>query len=144
MHQLKCVLSLAATRAPTRIEVQNLFSSNDATAWVHGTHKTGIGQWILIEFDGFRSVSGITIRNGYQKNADVYNGNSRVKEIRILFSQGESKMVLLEDRQSEQTIPINPPIRAYWVKFSIEAVFPGTRWPDTAISKLQVISEPVH
>lgn len=138
-----CASSVLEPQAGNIYDVQNLFSTNNTTAWVHGTHKTGIDQWIVVEFDGFRSVNEIMIRNGYQKNADVYISNSRVKELKLLFSQGESKTVLLEDRQSEQTIPIDPPIKAYWIQFRIEDVFPGTRWLDTAISKLQVISEPV-
>jgi hypothetical protein len=137
-----CASSVLEPQSGNTYGVQNLFSSNDAIAWVHGTHKTGIGQWIVVEFDGLRSVSSITIRNGYQKNMDVYKSNSRVKELRLVFSQGESKVVSIEDGQDEQAISINPAIRAYWIQFRIEDVFSGTRWPDTAISKLLVISQP--
>lgn len=129
-------------QAGNNYDVRNLFSNDNSTAWVHGTHKTGIGQWITIRFANFRSVSAIKIRNGYQKNTDVYQNNSRVKELHLLFSQGETKEVSLNDSEGEQTIQINSPIGTYWIQFRIDDVYPGARWPDTAISKLRVISEP--
>jgi hypothetical protein len=121
--------------------VQNLFSSDNATAWVHGTHRAGTGQWIVVEFDSLRLVNSVAIRNGYEKNADIYSKNSRVRQLRLLFSQGESKTVSLEDRRGEQTIFLDHPIKAYWVQFVIEDVFPGSKYPDTAISKLRIASE---
>ena len=139
---LYCASSVLSPEFGNTYWVQNLFSSNNSTAWVHGTHKVGTGQWIVVQFDGLRLVKSVTIRNGYQKNADVYSKNSRVQRLRLIFSQGESKIVTLEDHLGEQTITVNPAIKAYWVQFLIEAVYPGWKYPDTAISKLRVSSEP--
>ncbi len=139
-----CASSVLPPEFGNTYGVRNLFSSDDATAWVHGTHKIGTGQWIVVEFDGFRSVKSVTIRNGYQKSADIYSKNSRVRQFRLVFSQGESKVVSLEDRRGEQTILLDRPIRTYWIQFVIEDVFPGWKYPDTAISKLLVASEPIQ
>ena len=142
--QMYCASSVLPAEAGNTYGVQNLFSANDTTAWVHGTHKVGTGQWIAVEFDGMRSVKSVTIRNGYQKNEDIYGKNSRVRELRLVFSQGESKLAALEDRAGDQTIFLDRPINAYWIQFVIEDVFPGSKYPDTAISKLFVASDPVQ
>ncbi len=139
-----CASSVLAPEFGNSYDVRNLFSSNNATAWVHGTHQRGVGQWIVVEFRSLRLVRGVSIRNGYQKNPDIFGKNSRVRQLRLIFSQGETKVVEVEDRRGEQTIELDHPIRAYWVKFLIEDVFPGWKYPDTAISKLLVASEPVQ
>lgn len=141
---LYCASSVLPSEFGNTYGVRNLFSADDATAWVHGTHRPGTGQWIVVEFDGLRSVKRVTIRNGYQKSADIYGKNSRVRQLRLVFSQGESKTVSLEDRSGEQTIVLDRPIKAYWIQFVIEDVFPGWKYPDTAISKLLIASEPVQ
>ncbi len=139
-----CVSSVLAAEAGNLYSVDNLFSANPATAWVHGTHKSGIGQWIVVEFDGWRAVKSVTVRNGYEKNADIFEKNSRVRQLRLAFSQGESKVVSLEDRQGDQTIVLDQPVKAYWIQFVIEDVFAGSKYPDTAISKLFVSSDTVR
>jgi hypothetical protein len=122
---LYCASSVLPPEFGNTYGVRNLFSADNATAWVHGTHKVGTGQWIVVEFDGLRSVKSVTIRNGYQKSADIYGKNSRVRQLHLVFSQGESKTVSLEDRRGEQTILLDRPIKAYWIQFVIEDVFPG-------------------
>jgi hypothetical protein len=38
-------------------------------------------------------------------------------------------------------LPDDAPLKAYWIKFTVESVYPGTKWEDTAISELRVVSE---
>jgi uncharacterized caspase-like protein len=141
---LYCASSMLTPQYGNSYGVRNLFSSDDSTAWVEGVAGQGIGQWVVVEFDGFRSVKSVTIYNGYQKNADIFGKNSRVRKIRLLFSQGETKDVSLEDRRGPQTIALDRPIKAYWVQFVIEDVYPGSRYTDTAISKLSIASERIQ
>jgi hypothetical protein len=95
----------------------------------------------VVEFDGLRLVRSITLRNGYQKNADIFGKNGRVRQLRLVFSGGESRSVVLEDRRGLQVITLDRPIRAYWLQLVIDEVYPGWRYPDTAISKLLIGSE---
>jgi hypothetical protein len=139
-----CASSVLAPEAGNSYGVANLFNTDMSTAWVHGTHKSGLGQWIVVEFDGLRSVKSVTIRNGYQKNAEVYDANSRVQELRLIFSQGESRLFSLTDSEGAQTVNLDPPVKAYWVQFLVASVYAGRKYPDTAISKLFVTSEPVQ
>jgi hypothetical protein len=139
-----CASSVLAPEAGNSYGVANLFNTDMTTAWVHGTHKSGPGQWIVIEFDGLRSVKSVTIRNGYQKNAEVYDANSRVQELRLIFSQGESRLFSLTDSEASQTINLDPPVKAYWIQFLVASIYAGRKYPDTAISKLFITSEPVQ
>jgi hypothetical protein len=124
--------------------VRNLFNSDTSTAWVEGVSGHGIGQWIVVEFDSLRWVKRIVIRNGYQKNSDIFKKNSRVKHLRFVFSQGASIRVSLEDRPGSQSIVLDQPVKSYWVQFIIEDVFPGWKYTDTAISKLSIASDRVE
>jgi hypothetical protein len=49
----------------------------------------------------------------------------------------------LLDRQGAQTLTLDRPIRAYWVQLIIDDVYPGSRFTDTALSKVLVTSERV-
>jgi hypothetical protein len=55
---------------------------------IHGGQD--IGEWIVIEFDGPRMVKQIQIENGYNKDPNLYQKNSRVKEIKVEFSKRAS------------------------------------------------------
>src|SRR5262249_9016976 len=109
-----------------------------STAWVAGSRGYAIGEWIVVEFDEKRTVAGITIRNGYQKNTDIFLKYSRVKRLALVASSGEKQQLNLEDRVGVQQFALNPPVYGKWIALIIRDVFPGTKYTDTAISKLDV------
>jgi hypothetical protein len=125
----------------------SLFDNDNRTAWVEGVDGQGIGEWIVIEFDQLRLVKAIEINNGYNKDRDIYLKNSRVKEIKVEFSRGvKPVVVLLKDTGNPQPIPLSHdhPLKTSRIKFTIESVYPGTKFEDTAISELHVVSEPAQ
>ena len=95
----------------------------------------------MIEFDGPRLITGIENRNGYQKNSDIYYKNSRVRRLRVVFSQGESRTFTLQDKFGAQTISLDRPIKVYWAQFIIDEVYAGNKYSDTALSRLLVVSD---
>jgi Caspase domain len=135
-----CASSVLSSQGENAYGVQNLFGNANA-AWVEGVPGFGISEWISVEFDAPRDVASITIQNGYQKSADIFAKNTRVRRLRAVFSEGEILGLPLEDKMGPQTIPLGRPIRARWVQLFIEDVYPGTRYTDTAISKLSITSE---
>ncbi len=120
-----CASSILAPQFGNSYGVQNLFEGSGSTAWVEGRPGHGVGEWIVIEFDGPRLITGIEIRNGYQKNSDIYYKNSRVRRLRVVFSQGESRTFTLQDKFGAQTISLDRPIKAYWAQFIIDEVYAG-------------------
>jgi hypothetical protein len=123
---------------------ENLFDDDTDTAWVEGVPGQGIGQWIVVAFDRIRLVKSIEIINGYAKDHLVFQKNSRVKDIKVEFSgRDEPEYFKLKDSETPQPVPLpdDAPLKAYWIKFTVESVYPGTKWEDTAISELRVVSE---
>jgi hypothetical protein len=123
---------------------ENLFDDDTDTAWVEGVPGQGIGQWIVVAFDRIRLVKSIEVINGYAKDHLVFQKNSRVKDIKIEFSgRDEPAYFKLKDSETPQLVPLpdDAPLKAYWIKFTVESVYPGTKWEDTAISELRIVSE---
>jgi hypothetical protein len=139
-----CVSSVIKSDAINRFKYgpESLFDGANDTAWVEGVDGQGIGEWVIVEFDQTRMIHAIIIHNGYNKDRDIYLKNSRVKELTVEFSKDQRKKVLLKDSGSPQPIPLpkDQPLRANKVKLTIESVYPGTKWDDTAISELHIDS----
>jgi hypothetical protein len=136
-----CASSVLSPQSGNTYGVRHLFESDENTAWVEGKPGQGLGEWVVVEFDKLRAVRGITIKNGYQKNSDIFYKNSRVRRLRLVFSQGDTKSFALEDRLGNQNINFDAPIRSHWIQFIIDDVFPGSKYTDTAISKLVIATE---
>ncbi len=139
-----CVSSVLKPQFGNSYGAQNLFNASSATAWVEGRDGNGVGEWITVEFDAVRLVKSIHVQNGYQKNNDIFRKNNRVRQLRAVFSQGETQTFSLRDGLGEEVLTLPTPVRAYWVKFIIEDVWAGNKYTDTAISKLLVGSERVQ
>ena len=106
------------------------------TAWVEGARGQGEGESITLTFDTTCSVSGFKISAGYQKTKELFEKNSRPKEIEILFSDGASCRVTLEDHMSEQTVNLSRAVESQTLTIRLISVYPGTTYTDTAISEI--------
>ena len=117
---------------------RNLTDGNDKTAWVEGSDGQGLGEFIVLEFNSERGVRGLTIRNGYDKSPDIFTKNSRVKDIELRFSSGDSIEATLKDAPGPQYVTMSQPIKAKWIELVIRSVYPGSKYSDTAINELSV------
>jgi hypothetical protein len=135
---LYCVSSVLKSQQGNYYGPDSAFDGNSNTAWVEGSSGQGIGAFMVLEFDSPRTVSKLTIRNGYAKNGDIYGKNSRVKDIDIRFSDGSSQEARLSDISGAQTITFDRPVRAKWVQIEIRSVYPGWKYSDTAINEVRV------
>ena len=140
-NETYCVSSVRKSQFGNSYGVQNLFAGSTGDAWVEGRDGNGVGEWITIEFDAMRLVKSITVRNGYQKSSDIFQKNNRVRQLRAVFSQGETQTYTLRDSLGSEVLTLSKPIRAYWVKFVIDEVWAGNKYTDTALTKLVVGSE---
>jgi hypothetical protein len=142
-YETYCVSSVLKPQFGNSYGPDNLFAGSESAAWVEGRPGQGIGEWITIEFESMRTVRSIVVRNGYQKSNDIFQKNNRVRQLRAVFSQGETQTLILQDRFGSELLSFPKPIQAYWVKFIIDDVWAGNKYTDTAISKLLVNSERV-
>ena len=139
-----CVSSMLKPQFGNSYGAANLFDASTGTAWVEGASGNGVGEWITIEFETVRRVKSIHVQNGYQKSSDIFAKNNRVRQIRVLFSGGESQTFILDDKLSAQLLMLRPPVSAHWMQFIIDDVWAGNKYTDTAITKLLVNSDPVQ
>jgi hypothetical protein len=139
-----CASSVLRPQFGNSYGVANLFDSSTGTAWVEGQAGNGVGEWITVEFDTLRSVKSFTVQNGYQKNYDIFHKNNRVRQLRVVFSGGETHTFTLEDRITVQSLALARPVQSYWMKFVIEEVWAGNKYKDTAVTKLRVDSDLVQ
>ncbi len=140
-YETYCASSVLKPQYGNSYGVANLFDASTGTAWVEGEPGNGIGEWITIEFETLRRVKSIHVQNGYQKSNDIFQKNNRVRQLRVVFSGGESQIFILEDRPSVQLLTLQRPVEAYWLKLIIDDVWAGNKYTDTAITKLLVNSE---
>jgi hypothetical protein len=136
-----CVSSALPPAHGNNYGARNLLDGNDNTAWVEGSGGQGAGDFVVIEFDAPRSVRGVIVQNGYAKNADIFGKNSRVKDVEVNFSNGDSMQATLTDQTGEQRINLNRPVKAKWVQLIIRSVYPGWKYSDTAVNELRVDAE---
>jgi hypothetical protein len=139
-----CASSVLAPQFGNSYYVRNLFSGGSGEAWVEGQAGQGIGEWIVVEFNMPRRITGLLIDNGYQKNQDIYFKNSRPRSIEVRLSQGHSETLTLADRFGTQHLTFAASAPATWVQIVIRDVYPGSKYTDTAISKLSVESSPAN
>src|SRR5262245_39788428 len=116
----------------------NLLDGNDATAWVEGSSGQSVDDYLVLEFDALQSVNGLTIRNGYDKNSDIYGKNSRVQDVELRFSTGDRLETTLKDDPAPQHVALSRPIQAKWVQLIVRSVYPGWKYSDTAFNEVRV------
>jgi hypothetical protein len=136
-----CVSSVLKPQFGISYGVSNLFDDTTGTAWVEGQQGNGVGEWITVEFETLRRVRSFVVQNGYQKSSDIFQKNNRVRQLRVLFSGGETETFILEDKISSQFLSLKRPIQGYWLKFVIDDVWAGNKYTDTAITKLLINSD---
>ncbi|MCP4589729.1 MAG: discoidin domain-containing protein, partial [bacterium] len=111
------------------------------TAWVEGAAGSGIGEWIQFDFSGIVEVSHINLDVGYDRDADIFDANNRIKRVILSFSTGEQIEMELDDARGMQTIvlaraPI--PLQTTFVRIAIAEAYPGSRHHDTCLAETEV------
>lgn len=121
------------THSPDR-----LIDGDLTKAWVEGASGDGIGEAVVLTFDGVYEVSGLDIYAGYQKSRDLYNKNSRPSRISVTFSDGTSEAFELDDYYGQQRLWFTSPVKTSCVTIAIQAVYSGNKYEDTVISELSL------
>ena len=123
----------------TRYGAENLSSIRPDRPWAEGVNGDGIGEYVELECD--YEISGLIIVNGYISldKPELFLFNNRVKTIKIsIDNRSEVFNHELEDTSNPQIIRL--PVPGKKVKIEIAGVYKGSRWNDTCIGMIQVIS----
>lgn len=120
---------------------------NLKTAWIEGKKDYGIGEYIEFSFplhpyantDAPR-VTHIIVYNGYQKSQYVWEGNSRVKKLKLYINGTPYAYLALRDQTGSQSFKIEPvrSVKGKLLKIRLEIVdvYPGKKWKDVALSEV--------
>jgi len=129
----------------------NAHDFDHTTAWVEGADGPGIGESLTYEFPGgCPRITTVKILNGYVKSEKAWRENNRVKQLRIWYEGKPLAILDLEDTRDMQcfevgTLGYNNSDAAKWqLRFEIVAVYPGTKYHDTAITELIFEGIDVH
>lgn len=135
-----CVETISATSVlseKTNIHyAERVFDNDVSTAWVEGAQGNGIGESLTINFDKNYIIDGIEINSGYQKDAEHYLINSRPNRIKLTYSDGTSEFYILADLFDAQWVMLNNPVVTDKIVLTLDTVYPGTIYEDTAISEI--------
>jgi hypothetical protein len=111
--------------------------------WTEGVAGPGIDEWVMLTFPGKIEVWGIGLDVGYDRDADLFRANNRIKRALLVFSNGEQVEVNLADEQEVQMTALarapGPSIETTYVKVVIKEVYPGTRYDDTCLGEIEVL-----
>lgn len=133
-----CVSSVLEPQFGNRYGPANLFDGNPATAWVEGAADDGLGEAIVLRFDEPRTVSRLSVMNGYNKNRDIYAKNNRVQTLKLTDSAGRRFSAALNDSGDWQTLTLPGDVKIEWLSLAIGSVYRGVKYRDTAISEIRV------
>ncbi|AUC20616.1 hypothetical protein BTO15_00130 [Polaribacter sejongensis] len=135
---------------------KNIHDFNKNTAWIEGSSEYGIGEFIEYSFNfsemesynGELGINKILLANGYKKNIETWENNSRVKQLKVYLNNEPYAILNLIDSYEIQTIEIGkikfPPKLTTKLKFEITEVYKGKKYKDTGISLLMFEGIGVH
>jgi hypothetical protein len=121
----------------------NVTDGSDATAWSEGVEGYGEGEWIEFTLTSdFRIGDSWQIGNGYNRDKEVWQQNSRVKKLKVLVDDKVLGYVMLSNLAAYQSFNISPSWlkeapsfrKGTRIRFVIEQVYQGSRYDDTLIS----------
>ena len=114
----------------------NVIDKNNNTNWVEDAKGQGIGEYIVIEFDSMVELSGFNIKPGLQASGDLFNKNSRPKDITVLLSDGSEFSFTLTDSMTDQRCDFAKVCKTNTLTVIIKSVYPGSKYEDTAITEI--------
>lgn len=134
-------IEIASITASSTLKSQsNLYEVNhliDGTekSWVEGEEGSGIGTVITINFKKPEKIQTFYIKNGYG-DFQYYYSNNRVRNLNCEFQGRGGVFINLEDKPGFQKVEFNIPIVTNKLVFTINDVYKGTKYDDTAIAEI--------
>ena len=121
----------------SKYSTKNLCDGDVRTAWVEGWHGPGVGEMISIHNETRISFSTIEIMNGYGKSDNSFEGNGRVKKVRIITDNGFSQVAELKDKFKMQKIRLDQVVNSRDVYIQILETYDDAKQPyNTAIAEI--------
>lgn len=133
-----CVSSVLPPARGITYGPETLIDNNVRTGWTENAAGYGVGQYIQVYLDQPAKLFGLTIVNGYPKSTNIYRWNSRVREVTLTLSNGQTSSFRLQDSPKPQFVPLPKTDAVSWVRIAIRSVYKGERYKDTVIAELKL------
>lgn len=115
---------------------------SEETAWVEGVPGPGTGEWIQLTFPGTIELHVLGFDVGFDKDADLFAKNNRIKKATLVFSNDEQTSLSFEDARGLQEFSMarapGPNVETTSIKIIIDEVYPGTAYDDTCLAEIEV------
>src|SRR5439155_1064498 len=96
------------------------FDGDENTAWL--PNRSGPGEWIKVYFKSPAVVTSVSVYGGYGVDFARYETNNRVRELRVIFPNGSSRVLALADKMQLQRLELSPHPIVDSLKFEILSV----------------------
>ena len=119
---------------------QKAVDNDFSTCWSEGADGNGNGESITLSFDNIYEINEIYIWNGLCASEDLFYKNSRLREISIAFSDGQSIDFECNDGwdNCENIIFLPTAIETSSIVITIKSVYEGEKYKDTCVSEIRV------
>ena len=119
---------------------EKAIDNDKSTVWSEGVTGDGEGEWLYFEFATEEVVKGMNFYNGHADTRDLYDKNSSIKQMEVIFSDG-THMILRDLEHSDVLKKYNfvKPVKTKWVKMIIRDTYTGSKYQDTCISEVEFI-----
>jgi len=128
----------------------NLHDFDLFTAWVPDTKGGVIGKKVNFHFKSFSPrVNEVTIYNGYIKNKELWQANSRAKKLKLYINNKPYANLELQDVTASQSFKIDAiqstdSKKDLVLTFEVIEIYKGTKYDDLAISEINFDGLDVH
>lgn len=124
-------------------EVNAIDGEQNKTWWTPFV-SSGIGSWFRVSFYNPTEISGIWLHPGshypdHPQYGDLFLKNSRLKDAVLIFDNGSTQAIHLEDKDGVQTIKFDPVVSSS-VKLKVLATYRGEKWDDLCISTFRPLT----
>lgn len=136
-----CVSSVLAPQYGFTYNPVNLTDGRLDTAWVEGVPGDGVGEWIVMIPAAGKKVLGFEILNGYHKNRELFIRNNRVNGLDVILPSGYRQTISLADQAGPQRFTFPSALSVEWIELRIKSVYRGTKYQDTAITELHLLTD---
>lgn len=127
-------------------DASNAVDGNLKTWW---SPKGSSGQWLELKLDKEHMISGIRIHAGshypsYTTSSgkdygDLYTKNYRIRTAKIVFSDGTSEMINLDDVDEIQEVIFDESRSVRWLKIYPQELYESDLWKDICISEIEMV-----
>jgi hypothetical protein len=128
-------------------DATQMVDDDPTTAWNSDGSQAehGVGETIDLFFADPVWVQRLVFDNGFQRDAESYADNARIRRADVLLDGGERLSIRLEDLGLQrQAIELPEPLLTTTVRIEVTETFPGDTYPDLAVSDIALEGWPAR